>query len=169
MIEEGYLQGIRLRISEIDFPEALLASQKNSTLAVFAGSGVSIPRPSNYPDFQALANQVAGGILAPGPGEPIDHFLGRLVDRGTSVHRIVGQILTNPDSKPNSLHFDLLRLFPASEAVRLVTTNFDPHFSSAAPLVFADGKPCEIHYAPALPLGDSFSGIVYLHGGVERP
>jgi hypothetical protein len=158
-----------LRICEIDFPEALLVSQKDSCLAVFAGAGVSMPPPSNYPDFKALANQVAGGVLALGPGEPIDLFLGRLKDRGTNVHRMVGQILTDPESKPNSLHFDLLRLFPSSDAVRLVTTNFDSHFSSAAPLVFTNGKSCEIHYAPAFPLGDSFSGIVYLHGGVERP
>jgi hypothetical protein len=136
---------------------------------VFAGAGVSTPPPSNYPDFKELANQVAGGVLTPGPDEPIDRFLGRLADRGTKVHRMVGEILTNPDSKPNSLHFDLLRLFPSSDALRLVTTNFDPHFSTATSAIFPDGKPCEIHYAPALPLGDSFSGIVYLHGGVERP
>ena len=164
-----YQSRLPLRISGIDFPEPLLLSQKDNSLAVFAGAGVSMPPPSNYPDFNALANQVAAGVLVLGPGEPIDGFLGRLVDRGTNVHGMVGQILTNPESKPNSLHSDLLRLFPSSDTVRLVTTNFDPHFSNAAPQVFTNGKSCEIHYAPALPLGDSFSGIVYLHGGVERP
>ncbi len=82
---------------------------------------------------------------------------------------MVGKILTNPASKPTSLHTDLLRLFRSGDAIRLVTTNFDPHFSTAARLTFPDSEPCEIHYAPALPLGDSFTGIVYLHGGVDKP
>jgi hypothetical protein len=158
-----------VRISQIDFPESLLASQKQGCLAVFAGAGVSIPPPSNYPDFKDLANRVAGGDLVLPPDEPIDRFLGRLADRGTKVHQMVGKILTNPDSKPTSLHTDLLGLFRSSDAIRLVTTNFDPHFSTAARLTFPDGEPCETHYAPALPLGDSFTGIVYLHGGVEKP
>ena len=115
-----------MRICGIDFPEALLVSQKENSLVVFAGAGVSVPHPSNYPDFKGLANQVAGGVLTLGPDEPIDHFLGRLADRGTNVHQMVGKILTNPESKPNTIHFDLLRLFPSTDTLRLVTTNFDP-------------------------------------------
>jgi hypothetical protein len=157
-----------LRICEIDFPEELLISQKDGNLAVFAGAGVSMPPPSNYPNFRDLANRVAGGNLTIEHGEPVDSFLGRIADRGTNVHQMVGQILTNPDSKPNSMHLDLLRLFRSPDAVRLVTTNFDPHFSSAAPLVFPDSERVEINFAPALPMGDSFSGIVHVHGGVEK-
>lgn len=127
-----------------------------------------MPAPSNYPNFEDLAVRVAGGVLVREHEEPIDRFLGRLADRGT-IHRIVSEILTSPDSRPNTLHFDLLRLFHSSRDVRLVTTNFDPHFSTAAPVVFAGEDQCEVHYAPALPPGDSFSGIVYPHGGVERP
>jgi len=118
----------------VDFPESLLASQKQGSLAVFAGAGVSIPPPSNYPDFKDLANRVAGGDLVLQPDEPIDRFLGRLADRGTKVHQMVGTILTNPESKPTNLHMDLLRLFRSSDTIRLVTTNFDPHFSTAARL-----------------------------------
>ena len=123
-----------MRISHVDFPESLLASQKQGSLAVFAGAGVSIPPPSNYPDFKDLANRVAGGDLVLQPDEPIDRFLGRLADRGTKVHQMVGTILTNPESKPTNLHMDLLRLFRSSDTIRLVTTNFDPHFSTAARL-----------------------------------
>src|SRR5260221_6366142 len=123
--------------------------------------------PSNYPNFRDLANRVAGNAKIE-PGEPVDSFLGRIADRGPNVHQMVVQILTNPISKPNIMHSDLLRLFPSADAVRLVTTNFDPHFSSAAPLVFPKDEPMEINYAPALPMGDSFSGIVYVHGGVEK-
>lgn len=70
-----------MRISEIDFPELLLARQKGGALAVFAGAGVSMPTPSNYPNFKNLANQVASGALKLQPEEPVDGFLGRLADR----------------------------------------------------------------------------------------
>lgn len=53
--------------------------------------------------------------------------------------------------------------------MRLVTTNFDSHFSAAARVVFENDPACELHFAPALPPGDSFSGIIYLYGGVEKP
>jgi SIR2-like domain len=59
-----------------------------------------------------------------------------------------------------------LKLFPSVSDVRLVATNFDPHFSTAALSVFSD--PAETFYAPALPLGHQFNGIVYLHGGVHK-
>ncbi len=138
-------------------------------LVVFAGAGASIPPPSNYPNFRELANRVAHGVLTLGEKEPIDHFLGRLQDQQIAVHQLVGQILTDPESKPNSLHYDLLHLFESPESLRLVTTNFDLHFSTAADEVFGNDPPCETYYAPALPLGHSFSGIVYLHGGVNKP
>jgi SIR2-like protein/uncharacterized protein DUF4020 len=158
-----------VRMGGIDFPELLLAARKEGNLVVFAGAGVSIPPPSNYPDFTNLAIKVAGGALELRDKEPIDHFLGRLHDRKVKVHERVRQILTDPESKPNSLHFDLLRLFISADKMRLVTTNFDVHFSTAVEEVFIDKPSCEIHYAPALPLGHSFSGIVYLHGGVNKP
>ncbi len=158
-----------MKIGGIDFPEALLTAQKRANLVVFAGAGVSIPPPSNYPNFRDLADKVAGGTLTPGKDEPIDHFLGRLHDLKVKVHELVSTILADPRSRPNSLHFDLLRLFESSEAVRLVTTNFDLHFSTASSGVFPNQHPCEIYHAPALPLGHSFSGIVYLHGAVDKP
>ena len=158
-----------MRIAGIDFPENLLTARKEKKLVVFAGAGVSIPPPSNYPNFRELANRVAQGVLTLGENEPVDHFLGRLQDQQIAVHQLVSRILSNPESKPDSLHFDLLRLFESPESLRLVTTNFDLHFSTAANEVFASEPPCETYYAPALPLGHSFSGIVYLHGGVNKP
>jgi SIR2-like domain len=79
------------------------------------------------------------------------------------------RMLNDPASQPNSLHLDLLRLFEKPESVRLVTTNFDSHFVSGAATVFPAQGSCELHFAPALPLGHSFSGIVALHGSVSRP
>jgi hypothetical protein len=157
-----------MRIRDIDFPEPLLASQRRRDLVIFAGAGVSIPPPSNYPDFKELAAKVGNGVLTRQDGEPIDRFLGRLYDKGVKVHNLVATILTDPLSRPNPLHSDLLKLFPSAATVRLVTTNFDRHFTKTALDLFEGNGICEFYEAPALPLGDSFNGIIYLHGSVDK-
>lgn len=158
-----------MRINSVDFPDSLFKAQKDGSLMVFAGAGVSIPPPSNFPDFDLLAEQVAAGVLNREKDEPVDRFLGRLKDKKVDVHEKVRRILSDRKSKPNALHFDLLRLFEESNRLRLVTTNFDLHFTSAAVEQFPTRDSLEIYSAPALPLGSSFSGIVYLHGSVEKP
>lgn len=127
-----------------------------------------MPPPSNFPNFDDLAHEVAGGVLQRDKGEPVDRFLGRLVDREVRVHERVQKILSNPDSAPNSLHSNLLRLFETPARIRLVTTNFDLHFTGAARSLF-DTVEVETFSAPALPLGDSFNGLVYLHGSIDKP
>ena len=156
-----------MRIADVDFPDPLLEAQEKDYLVVFAGAGVSMPQPSNFPDFDLLARQVAEGVLQRDKDEPVDRFLGRLVERGVKVHERVQKILSNPDSAPNSLHSNLLQLFETPAKVRLVTTNFDLHFTSAAqPLL--DTEKVETFSAPALPLGDCFDGLVYLHGSIDK-
>lgn len=155
-----------MRFRGVDLPSELIAAQKAGSLAVFAGAGVSRPFPSNYPDFEGLAQEIAGGIQRR-DSEPLDQFLGRLVDENVPVHKSAKRILSNPNSVHNRLHTDLLRLFESAAQVRIVTTNFDRHFTSAARSLF-DGVELESFFAPALPLGDSFSGIAYLHGSVEK-
>lgn len=157
-----------MHIGEIDFPQPLLDAQRGGRLVIFAGAGVSIPSPSNYPTFATLAKQVASGVLDHNPEEPFEHFLGRLAHRGIDIHARVSTLLSSPDSAPNTLHFDLLRLFPSAVEVRVVTTNFDNHFSTASMTVF-NQEIVETYYAPALPVGDSFTGLVYLHGSVDKP
>jgi len=156
-----------MRIGKMDFPDPLLEAQKDGRLVIFAGAGVSMPVPSNLPNFDDLAHQAAGGVLQRDEGEPVDRFLGRLVDRKVRVHERVQKILSNPDSAPNSLHFDLLRLFETPARTRLVTTNFDLHFTTAARSLFSAVE-LETFSAPALPLGDSFNGLVYLHGSMDK-
>ena len=123
---------------------------------------------ARYPDFKDLATKVGSGILSIQGGEPIDRYLGKLHDKGIKVHDLVAEILTNPLSQPNPLHFDLLRLFPSPQMVRLVTPNFDRHFTKAALNLFGSSESCEQYQAPALPLGGAFTGIVYLHGSVDK-
>ncbi|RPI78818.1 MAG: DUF4020 domain-containing protein [Desulfobacteraceae bacterium] len=155
-----------MKIKGIDFPEKLLRDQRQKNLVVFTGAGVSMGPPSKYPDFRGLVKKIAELNYRDGPNEePPEHFLGRLVNEEKKIHEQVVKLLSSPDSKHNKLHEDLLKLFSNPEQVRIVTTNFDFHFESAAEKVF-NQKP-EIYRAPALPLGNDFSGIVYLHGSVN--
>ncbi len=48
-----------MRFGKVNFPEPLLNAQKNGTLVVFAGAGVSMGPPANYPNFTQLADKVA--------------------------------------------------------------------------------------------------------------
>jgi hypothetical protein len=70
-----------MRIREIEFPKPLVDTQRAGDLVVFAGAGVSIPDPSNYPNFDKLADEVASGVLVRKRDEPVDRFLGRSAHR----------------------------------------------------------------------------------------
>jgi hypothetical protein len=154
------------RFGQVDFPEAVLNAQREARLVIFAGAGVSMPSPSDLPSFSTLAQQLADGTVPLVPNEPLDQFLGRLPE-DLKVHERTRFILANPTSKPNVLHSDLIRVFLKPENIRLVTTNFDDHFSTAAGVVFAGNEP-EVFAAPALPVGSRFSGIVHIHGSVTK-
>ncbi len=156
-----------MRIGQIDVPEPLLEAQRNGSLVVFAGAGVSMPPPSGYPSFERLTLQIAeGSVLPREEDEPPDRFLGRLQSAGTRVHERARGLLSLPSSRPNQLHVDLLRLFDAGPGIRLVTTNFDTHFTTAAERALEDEV--TVYRAPALPPGHRFDGIVHLHGSVEQ-
>ena len=156
-----------MRIGYIEFPEMLIDAQREGKLVIFAGAGVSIDPPSSLPSFKKLVDQVAGGVLARGKYESTDEFLGRLDYQGVDVHRRVHEIINRPRSMPNRLHVRLVSLFSTPDRLRVVTTNFDKHFTLAANDVFK--AHIDEFYAPALPLGHQFKGIVYLHGSIERP
>jgi len=154
-----------VRIEDIEFDERLLKAQHDGSLVLFAGAGVSMGPPSNYPSFDGLTRGIARKTGLEWPEkEPSERFLGRLVSKKAIVHKKVAEILSSPESKPKKLHEDLLRLFGSLNQVRIVTTNFDAHFETAAKDVY--GQPPELFSAPALPLGNDFLGLVYLHGSV---
>ncbi|MBW2121396.1 MAG: DUF4020 domain-containing protein [Deltaproteobacteria bacterium] len=155
-----------MRIKGIDFDEHLFAAQQNRALVIFAGAGVSNSEPSNLPLFNELTQLIEEWAHQTRKNnESNERFLGRLTDQEVKVHERAAQILSNPESQPTQLHRDLLRLFNSLDQVRLVTTNFDPHFETAAKEVF--GCLPDVYQAPALPLGNDFLGIVYLHGSVR--
>lgn len=153
------------KLGAIEFDDRILDALRDNRLVVFAGAGVSMGPPSNLASFWHLTNDIAQGTGLE-PTVPLDRFLGQLHHRKVAVHERAAQLLAPDGSAPNTLHQDLLRLFRTPECVRLVTTNFDLHFETAASTLF--GSIPEVYRAPALPLGYDFTGIVHVHGALPR-
>ena len=156
-----------MKLSGIDFPKGLLNALSNDSLVVFAGAGVSMGEPANLPNFRNLAEEIAKGTGKELENKPEDQFLGELSHGGVDIYKRASEVLDRPGLEPTELHFNLLQLFSIPESVRVVTTNFDLLFERAAEKVF-DSSP-EVFRAPALPLGNKFSGIIHVHGSVCRP
>lgn len=153
------------KLGAIDFDDSILDALRDDRLVVFAGAGVSMGPPSNLASFWELTRGISQGTGFE-PSEPLDRFLGQLHHRKVDVHERATQLLSPAGSAPNALHHDLLRLFQTADRVRLVTTNFDLHFETAANALF--GAVPDVYRAPALPLGHDFSGIVHVHGALPR-
>ncbi len=152
--------------NDVDLPGAIVTAQREARLVVFAGAGVSMGPPSNLPSFETLAKSIAAGALLQKDGETIDAYLGRVEEEGVNVQARTRRLIDVPGSEPRALHHLLIGLFKDESSVRLVTTNFDRHFTTALRAKYATA---EVFTGPALPLGRDFSGLVYLHGAVERP
>jgi hypothetical protein len=151
-------------LGDVQIPDALLDAERDGRLVVFCGAGVSVPPPSRLPTFENI-----GGVIADWSGvprrnaEPPDAFLGRVADSGLDVHSRVEEMIVASETQ-NEVHHAIIRLFASCDSLRVVTTNFDRHLTKAA-----EGRwPGEVQefVAPALPLGEAFCGIVYLHGAV---
>ena len=157
----------------VEIDDQIIEALGKDELVIFAGAGISMPSPSGLPSFARLADQIAERVgVQRQDKEPEDHFLGRLEDggAGVQVHRLARSLLMREDSKHTELHEHLLRLFQSPNKVRIVTTNFDRHFNTAAKAVFGDAaSDMIVHHAPALPLGDDFSGLIYVHGVLHEP
>lgn len=153
------------KFGKIKYDEQILNALRNDKLVVFAGAGVSMGAPSNLPSFKQLCKSIAHGTVHE-TQEPFDRFLGELSHSGVRVHELAARIVMPPSSAPNALHHNLLRLFRSPERIKLITTNFDLHFESAAQSTF--GVVPETYRAPALPRGRDFSGIVYVHGALPK-
>jgi hypothetical protein len=124
--------------------------------------------PSSLPDFATLATDIAleAQREAPSPGVQLDWFLGELADKKVEVHRRVVDHLMLWTSRPNRVHRAVAALAVASPVARVVTTNYDLHLSSALQAASAE---FDEYVGPALPMGDDFSGVVYLHGRLGKP
>ncbi|MGK3190930.1 DUF4020 domain-containing protein [Enterobacter soli] len=151
------------KFGTIDFNDSIIDALRDDRLVIFAGAGVSMGPPSNLSNFWKLATDIAQGTGLE-PTAPLDRFLGELHHRNVAVHERAARLLSPEESAPNSLHYDLLRLFRRGDCVRLVTTNFDSHFVTAANELYKAVP--NVYRAPALPRGYDFTGIVHVHGAV---
>jgi len=150
--------------ANVRLPDAVRIALENGKLVIFAGAGISMPLPSSLPSFNGLAREISG--LKEVEFGKEDQVLGKLAHNGTVVHLAAAKRLYNQDTHPTEAHKQILRIFGTPDKVRIVTTNFDNHFSDAARTVFRNKNINEFH-APALPLGDDFEGIAYLHGSAK--
>ena len=124
--------------------------------------------PAMLPSFKQLAEQIAEGTgQSIAETETEDRFLGRLHDNGVDVCRIAAETLQKSSPQPKAIHRNLLRCYAQPEETRVVTTNFDTLFKSAADSEFNSSP--RTFQAPSLPLGSRFQGIVHLHGAVNGP
>ena len=160
-----------MKIAGIDFPNELITALDEGNLVVFAGAGVSMGAPAYLPDFKGLAEVIAEGTGEElHTGETEDRFLGRLHrERGAKVHDRAARELKKNNPAPTNLHRDLLRLYPDSSSVRVVTTNFDMLFEDAAKDDAVFGTSLKVFTSPALPLGRDFTGMVHVHGSIDDP
>ncbi|MFW0788273.1 SIR2 family protein [Gordonia sp. CPCC 205333] len=150
--------------SDVELPQPVIDAHAEGQLVFFVGAGASFDAPSSLPLFGALARQLAELACVPfDEAAPIDFFLGSMPEN-FDTHTHARELIAPAGSAPNSTHAVLVRLASATGPLRIVTTNFDDHLSSAASARNVDV--CNKWFGPALPLGDDFAGIVHIHGSV---
>jgi hypothetical protein len=156
-----------MRIADsITLPPDLERARAADDLVVFAGAGVSMGPPANLPGFQNLARQIGEPRVALGDRTDYDRYLGEAERLGINVQDRARSILS-VEGRHTDLHEDLLGIFGTPDRVRLITTNFDPHFSTAAVGVYP-GAVIPHYVGPALPPGSRFAGIAHLHGALTN-
>lgn len=152
--------------NDVDLPGEVVDALQSDRLVVFVGAGASVAAPSSLPPFKQLAIDLGRRARVEYHHEPIDRFLGEL-DGLIDVHNQVHELIARPDSRPNALHQAIVRLTTSRPESRIVTTNFDDHLRCAAKDMGVDLG--STYFAPALPLGAEFRGLVHLHGAVTQP
>ncbi len=159
-------------INDIQIPEGLNQALLKHELVIFAGSGVSMQGDCPLPDFRGLVKQIAGFVAQPDSAnvdklleESCETALGHLDQMG-NIHQACARAVGKGLEGYSGLHVGILKLFGNKRKVRVVTTNFDRRFEGAAESL---GISPQTYVGPALPLGDDFEGIVYLHGNVMCP
>lgn len=155
----------------LSIPDRLELARSNSELVVFAGAGVSMSPPANMPGFVDLAKYIAEPVVRFDPQRyetRLDEYLGEALRRDVRVHERARDRLDPGGRSHNPMHEHLVGLFGTAERVRLITTNFEEFFTTAADVVYP-GVRIPHYYGPALPPGSDFAGIAHLHGARKLP
>jgi hypothetical protein len=159
-----------------DIPDALLQAHEEGRVVFFCGAGISYP--AGLPGFKRLVEQIYqlnGLPLSDIEREAFDReqfdatldlLERRLQGQRLAVRRALAQAL-KPKLRckgATDTQAALLRLARSREgALRLVTTNFDRVFHTAAKRT---GQVFQAYAAPMLPIpkNSRWNGLVYLHG-----
>ena len=149
----------------IEFPNQIITAIKKGKLVVFAGAGVSMGKPTNLPDFQQLAQDIAegtGNVLK--KTDSCEVFLGNLKANKVPVNEIAAEMLSEACVEFNKLHEVVVDLFHSTDEIKIVTTNYDKMFEK----VFESKKiSSSVFSSPALPLGNDVQGLIHIHGTVD--
>jgi hypothetical protein len=161
---------LTMLLGNVQIPESLLSAQEAGRLVIFTGAGISVAEPSGLPGFLGLTKLIATTVKSeldpdtPEWRDKLDTFMGVLDDDdAVDVHQLVQAIVSTPASQPNANHRALARIASTTTA-RVVTTNYDLHLEGALNEL---GTKHNVYRAPALPLGQDFDGLVYLHGAAD--
>ena len=165
----------------VNIPEDLISAAYTGSLVVFAGAGVSMQKPVCFPSFNSLVTRIKDQVDPAGRyrdrrqkkisdnetvyTETPEQYLSSLESAVGNVRQACCSVLPQ-QGKTSELHKNLLRLFPRTQSIKIVTTNFDDCFEVA---IKDSGFYCESYSSPALPYGDTFCGLAHLHGSVESP
>lgn len=166
-------------VSGVTIPDELWDVADGGDVVYFCGAGISIDPPSDLPTFAQMAAEIAKPhfVAADRSDELADRrdydvILGELDVKQPNgaaglvdVHRRIQSMIAKESSHPNRNHKAIALLSRASMTPRIVTTNYDRHLSAA---LASQGADIDEFAAPALPQGDDFSGLVYLHGHVRQ-
>ena len=154
---------------DVEVPDELVEAATEGKLVLFVGAGASLDEPSGLPDFANLVRDVgarANRVPTDRDLERPDVFLGDLADLQIEVHTLVATAINKPGSQPNRLHEAIIDLARVHPSPRVITTNYDLHLERASS---SKGLDLDVYRAPALPVGDDFTGIVHLHGPWTNP
>lgn len=154
---------------DVELPDEILHAHERGDLVFFVGAGASVDMPSDLPLFDGLARELAQLAVHPFSEDGgLDFFIGQLesLPQGFDAHLQAQRIILNQESRFNPLHRTIIDLAGNAGAFRVVTTNYDNHLTSAAAEMSV--RIPDTWYAPALPLGNDFSGLVHIHGSALR-
>ena len=165
-----------------DIPDALLQAHEEGRVVFFCGAGISYP--AGLPGFKGLVEQIFrlnGTVFSDIEREAFDReqfdatldlLERRLPGQRLAVRRALAQALKPKLRRKGATDTQaaLLRLARSREGVlRLVTTNFDRVFHTAAKRT---GQAFQVNAAPMLPIpkNSRWNGLVFLHGLLpEKP
>ena len=159
-----------------DIPDALLQAHEEGRVVFFCGAGISYP--AGLPGFMGLVEQIyrlVGTVPSDIEREALDRgqfdatldlLEQRLPGQRLTVRRALVQTLKPKLCRKGATDTQsaLLRLARSRQgALRLVTTNFDRVFHTAAKRT---GQAFQAYTAPMLPIpkNSRWDGLVYLHG-----